>query len=100
MVPCHRRSAHPFYLNFLFPCAITGDLPNAEKEFLRALWFQPGDADLLCNLGHVLARTQRYEAALARFQSSIQARESSEAYLGISAVMLCLGQDKEGQRMW
>lgn len=58
-----------------------GRSPEAEKEYRRALALRPGFSEVHNDLGQLLARTGRYEAAIAEFDAALDSMLYKEPYV-------------------
>jgi Tfp pilus assembly protein PilF len=58
-----------------------GRLPEAEKEYRRALALRPGFSEAHNDLGQLLARTGRYDEAIAEFDAALENMLYKEPYV-------------------
>ena len=76
------------------------DYPNAIKHYRKVLETTPNRADILCNLGSALYKTDQIEEALVNWKKSLQLNpRQPEIRDNLAAVLSSLGKiaHKEGQ---
>lgn len=77
-----------------------GDLPGAERLLTRAARLARADANVLLLLGSVRLRRNRLREAAADFQAVLDRHDLAEAWLGLAACRLGLGEAAAAAAAW
>ncbi len=77
-----------------------GDLPGAERLLARAARLARADANVLLLLGSVRLRRNRLREAAADFQAVLDRHDLAEAWLGLAACRLGLGDSAAAAAAW
>ena len=77
-----------------------GDLPGAERLLARAARLARADANVLLLLGSVRLRRDRLREAAGDFQAVLDRHDLAEAWLGLAACRLRLGEPAAAAAAW
>ena len=75
------RVTRGFYSCWAYPAARLARYDRAEEAFSSALALQPGDFDILVNLGRAAARAQHFERAQRALETALKIRPADIAVL-------------------